>query len=273
MSIECDGSGNIAVQTIVDGVNDSLQTEDIGVTVQEDLVSGTNIKTVNGENLLGSGDVVVSPAGRNILLNGEVIRINQRSFNGVSFVDGEYCYDRWKATATKMLQVVEDGNYTPNSTYTLSGDGVTTQQLTSPASGNWTIPEVERSARNIQLELGTEETIFEKRNVSAELAMCKRYFQSSLYGNAPGTICPGISFRATNYDGSNINSIMFETEMRTTPEVKFYNGVTGEADTWRGSDSIDHTIEWYGNPCSMSIYGYAAHDFMQEGHYTAEAEL
>jgi hypothetical protein len=34
-----------------------LKSTDIGVTVQANLVSGTNIKTVNGENLLGSGNV------------------------------------------------------------------------------------------------------------------------------------------------------------------------------------------------------------------------
>jgi len=35
----------------------SLQADDIGVSVQEQLVSGTNIKTLGGQTLLGSGDV------------------------------------------------------------------------------------------------------------------------------------------------------------------------------------------------------------------------
>lgn len=37
----------------------ALQPEDIGVTVQETLVSGTNIKTVNGQSILGAGDISI----------------------------------------------------------------------------------------------------------------------------------------------------------------------------------------------------------------------
>lgn len=41
----------------------ALQPDDIGVSVQAQLVSGTNIKTINGESILGSGDIVVSGGG------------------------------------------------------------------------------------------------------------------------------------------------------------------------------------------------------------------
>ena len=37
-----------------------LKTANIGTTVQEQLVSGTNIKTLNGSSVLGSGDLVLS---------------------------------------------------------------------------------------------------------------------------------------------------------------------------------------------------------------------
>jgi hypothetical protein len=36
-----------------------LQSWDIGTTIQEALVSGTNIKTINGASILGSGNIVV----------------------------------------------------------------------------------------------------------------------------------------------------------------------------------------------------------------------
>ena len=89
----------------------------------------------------------------------------------------EYGYDRWRATATAMVQVVEDGSYKPNTVYTLSGDGVQTQQITSPASGDWTIPEIPRTARNIQLEEGTVATPFEQRPIGLEFSLCQRYYQ------------------------------------------------------------------------------------------------
>lgn len=36
-----------------------LDDADVGSTVQAQLVSGTNIKTVNGQSVLGSGDLVI----------------------------------------------------------------------------------------------------------------------------------------------------------------------------------------------------------------------
>lgn len=41
----------------------ALQSSDIGVTVQAKLVSGTNIKTINGTSVLGSGDITISGGG------------------------------------------------------------------------------------------------------------------------------------------------------------------------------------------------------------------
>ena len=114
---------------------------------------------------------------KNVFINGEVERINQRGFDGISFVDGEYCFDRWRATATAMVQIVEDGGYKPSTVYTLSGDNVVAEQVTSPASGNWITPEVPRNARNVQLEEGEFVTLFDKRPISLEMSLCRRYFQ------------------------------------------------------------------------------------------------
>ncbi len=189
MSIACDGEGNISVNEIVTGVNESLQPADIGVTVQEDLVSGTNLKTINGETLLGSGDITVSAdvVGLNILINPEVIRINQRKFDGSSFTSGQYCWDRWKATASAMTQIIESGNFVPSAEYTISGTGVTTAQITAPSSGNWTIPEVPRTARNIKLEIGSIATEFRKENIGDDIARCQRYYVQSNYNDGGGS--------------------------------------------------------------------------------------
>jgi hypothetical protein len=47
----------------VAGGQTAIQADDIGVTLQAQLVSGTNIKTLNGESLLGSGAVVAKLNG------------------------------------------------------------------------------------------------------------------------------------------------------------------------------------------------------------------
>lgn len=115
---------------------------------------------------------------RNIIINGEVTRINQRNVaNWAAVSNGNYGYDRWKKIdANNMTQIIESGNFKVNTTYTLSGTGVTTQQITSPASGNWTLPNIPITATNIQVEEGSKATPFEIRPIGLELGLCQRYY-------------------------------------------------------------------------------------------------
>jgi len=115
----------------------------------------------------------ISPYGnRNIIINGD-LKINQRGLSVASVAIGQYGEDRWKKTAGGMTQIIEDVNYEPSTIYTLSGNGITTAQLTSPASGNWTLPDIPVTARKIQLEKGTVATSFEYRQYQQELALCQ----------------------------------------------------------------------------------------------------
>lgn len=149
-----------------------------------------------GQINIGATPVVSLPVAsgipfcKNKLFNGEVTRINQRGFDGNwtpkntwnagnTIAQQELCYgyDMWaKSSATEMIQIIEAGNFRPSTEHTLSGTNVTTQQITSPASGNWTIT-VLQTARNVQVEEGAVATPFEIRPVSFELAQCQRYYQ------------------------------------------------------------------------------------------------
>lgn len=160
----------------------SLQANDAGNAGQ------INIGATPVANLT---QVAGIPFCKNKLFNGEVTRINQRAFNGNwaprntwaggnTIAQQELCYgyDMWaKASATDMVQLIEAGNFRPSTVHTLSGIGVTEQQITSPASGNWAIT-VPQTARNIQVEEGAVATPFEIRPISFELAQCQRYFQA-----------------------------------------------------------------------------------------------
>ena len=199
---------------------------------------------------------------KNLLINGDK-RVNYRDFDGSSFVDGEYCWDRWKATATAMVQIVEEGNYIPDTEYTLSGDGVTTQQLTSPASGHWTIPEVPRTATEIQLELGDTATNFEQRSIALERSLCQRYYWTGKV-NGKGQ---GVKYMEGSENYAFAGSLTFPTEMRTTPTIT----------------TIEEPI--FEN-CTFADFSYTRHGFIirakttestkyriREGKYAADAEI
>lgn len=139
-----------------------------GGVIEANGVAAANVSSASG-----------MPFMKNKLINGEVTRINQRgAANWAAVANGAYGYDRWKKVdASNMTQIIEAGNFRPNTVHTLSGIGVTTQQITSPASGNWTLPNIPIAAANVQVEEGLEATPFEVRHIGFELALCQRYYE------------------------------------------------------------------------------------------------
>jgi hypothetical protein len=156
-------------------------------------------------------DIVATSDGalsnRNILINGN-LTVNQRGGSVASAPIGNYGEDRWKKTAGGMTQIIEEVNYLPSTVYTLSGTNVTTQQITSPASGNWTLPDIPVTARLVQLEIGDTATPFEHRSYGQELALCQRYFVNEVRGIWSGVA----TLNVAQYVHSS-----FPVEMRATP--------------------------------------------------------
>ena len=153
------------------------------------MTGNLNVPSLNGGQLAGF---------RNVLINGAVL-INQRSVTISAAAVGKYGPDRWKKVdAGNMTQIVESGNFEPGATYTLSGTGVTTQQLTAPATGDWTLPNIPITATKIQLELGTVATPFERRPVGVELALCQRYYEDLHVSAIGSTALAGASVGSVN---------------------------------------------------------------------------
>jgi hypothetical protein len=221
----------------------------------------------------------IGPSFKNILINGEVTRINQRVVaNWAAVANGAYGYDRWKKIdASNMTQIVEAGNFLPSTIYTLSGVGVTTEQLTSPASGNWTLPSIPITATNVQLEEGPVATPFELRPIGTELALCQRYYCKSYpLAGLPGLTQPsGAIFTAANGLGSAEFAIQFKTSMRATPTLVIYSPVTGAAGVFRndsGAADVTANVANQGE-YGARVYGAAPANVSVSLHFTASAEL
>lgn len=177
---------------------------------------------------------------RNILINGEVTRINQRGFGGnwAALSVGEYGYDRWKKAGTDtMSQVVEEGNFIPGAQYTLSGTNVTTQTLTAPASGHWTIT-VQQTARFVMLEAGPVATPFEHRPYGLELQLCQRYYET------------GETFAGFFSSSAHI-TVPFQVAKRRNPTI---SSTVNVSFTGSASGTIAYTTT--GNPLSPSPYKF-----------------
>jgi hypothetical protein len=173
-------------------------------------------------------------SNRNVLINGN-LRINQRGVTIAAAAVGQYGPDRWKkVNASQMTQIVEDVNFIPGAVYTLSGTGVTTQQLTAPASGHWTLPNIPITATNIQLELGTVATPFERRSYGQELALCQRYYEKSAGVIGGGLMTnTGSSYRQFPY--------VFKVEKRNTPIIT----QTWDAGTFAAQNTTNSSVEVY----------------------------
>ena len=154
-------------------------------------------------------------AFRNILYNGWVNtnnEINQRSKTISQVSNGDYWADRWqRVSSTTMTQKIEESNYVPGRTYTLSGTNVTTVQITSPASGTWNWGTVPSNASLVQLELGDSASSFEYRPYGLELSLCQRYYET-------GTVL-GLSGILHNNGDTRGSIISFKNTKRIAPSM------------------------------------------------------
>lgn len=200
--------------------------------------TGTTVSPVNaGDDIATTGTVTANilPSNgalgfRNVLINGDLF-INQRGVTIEAAANGEYGPDRWKKVdANNMTQIVEEGNFLPNTGYTLSGTGIATQQLTSPSFGNWEIPSIPITATNIQLEVGPVATPYEVRPIGYEQTLCNRYY-----------LATNANQKGYNGDGANISffvQVSLPVRMRVAPTCTFTSTTTANV-----NDHFVDTVE------------------------------
>ena len=185
-----------------------------GITdAQSTLVSGTNIKTINGSSLLGSGDITISGgAGGGIELTDLSV-----GAEGTASGDGSISYDNTTGTFTYTPPVI------PSILTDLGiSDGSTGQVLTTNGSGSFTFTTVssgtsnfsslsEPSAASLTVDKIYEPAVimFRVNNVSATAYT----FDSHYSGNNPNIYV--ISGTTVAFDLDNISGHPFEIQDNT----------------------------------------------------------
>lgn len=101
-------AGNISATTVQAAINE-LDTEKQAV-----LVSGTNIKTLNGQTLLGSGDIVITSGTGDVTGPASSVSGNVASFNGTT---GKVLQDSGKALPAGAIVGTTDSQALTGKTY------------------------------------------------------------------------------------------------------------------------------------------------------------
>ena len=240
---------------------------------------------------------------KNILINGNPPRINQRVFNGTwsgksvfetqaatqAAKELAFGYDCWfRSNAARsdgtganenMGHWIEEGRFYPSTVYTLSGVGVTTTQLTSPASGNWKIV-VAQGATNIQLELGNVATPFELRSINYEIAECQRRYENSYsagvaVGAASTLGVPRVLSVSTGASSAAI-SVRFTVPKRVIPAFNSYSPVNGTVDQITDSNTTNRNASYFDIGTTGAVIANAVSTTAlatHTAHWVASAEI
>ncbi|WNJ96025.1 hypothetical protein RND59_02600 [Vibrio ruber] len=151
---------------------------------------------------------------KNILINPN-FQEKQRNFNGQwsTLETGQYGYDCWCKTENGIAQMVESGQYKPDTIYTLSGENVTTVQLTSPSSGHWRI-DVPSDARKVVLNEGERPLPYQEPDRALNRLRCwERYYDVGSKVNATLTEVGGMRWAYIE--------ITLPVQMRTKPTAGY----------------------------------------------------
>lgn len=138
----------------------------------------------------------------------------------------------------------------------------------------------------VQLEVGTEQTPFERRDFNTELTLCQRYYEKTYgYAVAPGSSSTeGVQFMGTVSDvySNALVYVNFKVRKRVIPSLDVWSEA-GTANNWiyersgvGGTNSAyNWTYLWNGDTGGLVFFGVGAAwvPVMIRGHWVARAEL
>jgi len=100
-------------------IYDKSQTDNLLSNKQDTLVSGTNIKTINGESVLGSGNIVISGGGSEIPSTPETRNINSEEWFTEFFDIEQITQTVYKIKVKKKFVICTVKGYASSGTYEL----------------------------------------------------------------------------------------------------------------------------------------------------------
>jgi len=290
---------NIGAPTIVDASVTTAKLADASVTTAK--LADASVTTAKLADASVTTAKLAFDGGalsgmRNLIINGNPV-INQRDYVSGTATTGanQYTLDRWRvvtsgqnvswtdsagirtvtAPAGGMEQVIEALNnlggvhtlsWTGTATATVNGASVANGgQVTITGNTDVTIRMSGGTWSQLQLEQGSTDTPFERRQYGAERALCHRYYYRNnaltyFNGNsgnsnvARGAAKFGVTMRAiptiTVYSGVNLggtNGFAYVSNTNTTTAINDISAITTD-----GFDTIGNTG---GLPSSSYIYG------------------
>jgi hypothetical protein len=130
---------------------------------------------------------------------------------------------------------------------------------------------------DVQLELGSVATPFERRSFKEELELCQRYFEKSYsVGTAPGTVTAVGNEVQRPVSTAFVYAVRFKVNKRAAPTMTGYSPTTGTAGQWRDSSApADFAITFtdFGETGGTATGTAGSAGNFCSGHWAAVAEL
>jgi len=251
-------------------------------------------------------------SNRNKIINGG-FAVNQRVYaSGAAVGTNLYGHDRWKMAdsadtytfsttnnkttvtipAGKVLRQVIEGINLTTDTYVLSWSGtaqgkigagaLSASGVTSAITGgtNTTIEFGPGTIENVQFEVGEIPTPFEVKTFDAELAACKRYWESSYSVGvavaAASTLgAPRCVSVGTGNNGAAI-SVRFTVPKRSIPTFHSYSPINGTIDQIADSNTTNRNASFFDIGTTGAAIANAVSttaSATHTAHWVADAEL
>lgn len=156
------------------------------------------------------------------------------------------------------------------------GDDYLEVRITGPNGVTYSL-----SPYAVQLEFGSKATEFESRPIQLELALCRRYFETSAELDMFGDFITFNSFKgsATGFDsGTEARAIHapFKVPKRSTPTVAWYSPSTGTVNNvfWEGADrGVTGTLNTSRAAMGWPTVANPRAASQVAAHWTADSEL